>query len=296
MKKEINSRIRLVTEKDNDAIKKLVEEGAYFHQHLDWRSPTGLIGYQPYLLLENFPFTNNHHHLANSPVAALACPEEPLGVAWIRIFVVSDRVNSSEAWEKLWNKAQEQLIKYGFSGVIASIPIQSWFRNIIEKSNFCHTHDVVSLFWVKKNIINKQERSGFKIRPMSKDDLASVQSVDQTAFLPLWRYTLSTLNLGLQKTLYSTVIEADKVIIGYQITTETQNTGCHLARLAVLPEYQGRGIGYLLVQDMLNHLIPLGYPQVTVNTQHNNLASLALYDKMGFRHTGDRYPVYELLI
>jgi len=32
---------------------------------------------------------------------------------------------------------------------------------------------------------------------------------------------------------------------------------------------------------------------VTVNTQHNNLASLALYKRAGFRLTGEVYPIYE---
>jgi ribosomal protein S18 acetylase RimI-like enzyme len=35
---------------------------------------------------------------------------------------------------------------------------------------------------------------------------------------------------------------------------------------------------------------------LTVNTQSDNSASLALYRKIGFRETGERYPVYQLQV
>jgi ribosomal protein S18 acetylase RimI-like enzyme len=34
--------------------------------------------------------------------------------------------------------------------------------------------------------------------------------------------------------------------------------------------------------------------RLTVNTQSDNAASLALYRKTGFHETGERYPVYQL--
>jgi len=35
-----------------------------------------------------------------------------------------------------------------------------------------------------------------------------------------------------------------------------------------------------------------GVTRLTVNTQSDNLASLALYEKMGFTVTGEKFPVY----
>jgi RimJ/RimL family protein N-acetyltransferase len=32
--------------------------------------------------------------------------------------------------------------------------------------------------------------------------------------------------------------------------------------------------------------------RITVNTQSNNTASLALYEKIGFHRAGEQYPVY----
>jgi ribosomal-protein-alanine N-acetyltransferase len=69
--------------------------------------------------------------------------------------------------------------------------------------------------------------------------------------------------------------------------------GGHLARLAVHPEFQGRGIGHALLHDLLVRFQERGAMRVTVNTQDNNHASLRLYRKAHFHLTGESYPVYE---
>jgi ribosomal protein S18 acetylase RimI-like enzyme len=62
--------------------------------------------------------------------------------------------------------------------------------------------------------------------------------------------------------------------------------------LAVLPEVQGQGIGYSLVRFLLVDGFSGEEPRrVTVNTQNNNHASIAVYKKAGFTFTGEEYPV-----
>jgi ribosomal protein S18 acetylase RimI-like enzyme len=70
--------------------------------------------------------------------------------------------------------------------------------------------------------------------------------------------------------------------------------GGHLARLAVRPEYQGNGIGEALVRDMLSQFYRRGAQTVSVNTQKDNRASISLYQKAGFRLTGEEYPLYQI--
>jgi ribosomal protein S18 acetylase RimI-like enzyme len=91
------------------------------------------------------------------------------------------------------------------------------------------------------------------------------------------------------------VAEADGQIIGYQLSTRNP-LGAHLARLAVRPESQGRGVGRALVADLIQQAERRSMYHLTVNTQNDNLSSLALYKKIGFRETGDCYPVYQLQV
>ena len=56
-----------------------------------------------------------------------------------------------------------------------------------------------------------------------------------------------------------------------------------MQRLAVDPAYQGAGLGAALVVDALRWLRRHGGERAIVNTQPDNEAALALYQRLGFR-------------
>ncbi|HTX80371.1 MAG TPA: GNAT family N-acetyltransferase, partial [Longilinea sp.] len=129
------------------------------------------------------------------------------------------------------------------------------------------------------------------IHPMQPEDLPAVARIDAQAFDDLWQNPLSTLQLALRQSGYATVVKSGSDIIAYQIST-IGFSSAHLARLAVAPEWQGKRLGRLLVQDLQTHFWLLNYGEVSVNTQSDNQASLALYHSLGFVETGDRFPVF----
>ena len=64
------------------------------------------------------------------------------------------------------------------------------------------------------------------------------------------------------------------------------------ARLAVEPRLQNQHIGSALIRDLFLYSLENDIHEVTVNTQSDNQASLALYTKLGFSITGEKYPVF----
>ena len=90
---------------------------------------------------------------------------------------------------------------------------------------------------------------------------------------------------------YASVAREGSRVLGYQLSTASP-LGTHLARLAVRPEAQRRGLGAALVSDLISHIGQSGPSRLTVNTQARNSASLALYRKLRFELTGEHYPVY----
>jgi len=52
-------------------------------------------------------------------------------------------------------------------------------------------------------------------------------------------------------------------------------------------------MAYSMVRDLQERVSNMEGHRLTVNTQSINAPSLALYDKAGFRRTGDKLPVYE---
>ena len=128
------------------------------------------------------------------------------------------------------------------------------------------------------------------IRPASPDDLAPLAELDAAAFPPRWHFgedALFTL-------LFSGTIQLaflDGQLAGYWAQTPSADQETHLARLAVHPDLQGRGIGRLLVADAIQHACAENFQSIQLNTRSDNQAAQALYRSFGFRPTGRTVPV-----
>lgn len=255
---------------------------AYVHRHLDYRPALDWVGSQPFLVLEQ----------GRRLAAALASPPDPPEVAWIRLFAVAFGYTPEGAWNRLWPPALEFMRQLGTLHYLAVIPLHTWLETLVKKSGFQRTHSILMLTWERQAIPSLPELPAVQVRPMVHDDLPSVQAIDAAAFKPLWQNSLPYLEYAYHQAALATVIEKDGQVAGYQISTATSQGG-HLARLAILPALQGQGLAKALLRDTLLQFTRRGARSLTVNTQHDNQVSLALYRQMGFSLTGEEYPVYE---
>jgi ribosomal protein S18 acetylase RimI-like enzyme len=266
---------------DRDELASLIYNEISIHRHLDWRTPLDWIGYSPFQILE----------LKGKIAAVLACPPDPPGIAWIRVFAANDSILLQDAWELLWSSVLSSIIGIG-ENKISAITLQNWFCGILETSGFITRQKVVMLNWAGNIIPEIHARTEIHLRDMREADIFRVEQVDAAAFDPLWRNTASALRKAFGQAALATVALMENEIVGYQISTSNP-LGGHLARLAVLPPLHGRGIGHYLVTDMIQKLSRTGVRSITVNTQNDNLRSLGLYKKIGFNETGESFPVYE---
>jgi ribosomal protein S18 acetylase RimI-like enzyme len=278
---EIDYTIRSALSTDRARLANLIHFGSYIHQHFDWKPPLDWIGSQPYLLMEK----------EGDLFGTLACPPDLPKITWIRLFAVNSLINVGRAWKLLWEATNEELSRFGEIRV-AAISLQSWFNELLEGSGFEHTDNVVVLIWEGSTPLLNPPPTNIKIRPMIPEDLVIIEKIDHEAFGIVWKNSLESLDLAFQQSSLASVAELGDEIVGYQYST-TSSMGGHLARLAVKTTMQGRGIGYLLVHQVLNQFRRQGVRHVTVNTQQNNVASLALYSKAGFIITGESYRVYQ---
>jgi ribosomal-protein-alanine N-acetyltransferase len=197
-----------------------------------------------------------------------------------------------QAWEALWPVAFQQLANISGSILAAAIPLQNWFRDLLEQSEFICSHQVIVLAWRSAPTPKAWLVEGAKLRAMSLDDVSAVGQVDAEAFGSIWQNSLECIEIAFKQSAVATVCDIEGEIVGYQISTATPMGG-HLARLAVKPAFQKRGIGHALAADLVSQFARRGAQSVTVNTQSNNLVSLSLYESIGFQKTGEEYPVYE---
>lgn len=262
----------------------LVHFETYVHRHLDWQSPLDWIGYNPFLVVEE----------KKRIIAALACPTDELSVAWIRMFATRNDYKLENAWETLWKEAYSLFLKEQLVEFVAAIPLHEWFLSLLVNSRF---HIIQKVIMLRRENVTfpDHKHSGISIRPMKLSDIACVKKIDDEAFVPVWRNSLSAFKVAFQQATFATIAEDQGEIVGYQISTKTQMGG-HIARLAVHPLAQKKGIGYAILCEALKAFISKGTNIITVNTQNDNIASIALYKKTGFQITGEEYPYCQIII
>jgi ribosomal protein S18 acetylase RimI-like enzyme len=275
----INTFVRQADLSDQQQLSNLIFFENRLHRHLDWRSPLEWLGAPFYWAL------NDGGHIT----AALACPPEREGIAWMRLFVYSGRWSAENAWTMLWQTAREEIARAG-GAKVAAIAIQPWFQNLLTASGFENRQQIILLEW-RYQPTAARETEGIHIRKMTEVDLPEVEKTDAASFDPLWQNPLETLRRAYAQALYATVAENENGIIGYQISTGGGQRA-HLARLAVHPVVQGKGAGRAVLNDLFIFLTHTGISRLSVNTQSDNQASLSLYQRMGFVRTGEQYPVY----
>ena len=275
----INSQVRPADLNDHQRLSNLIFFETRSHRHLDWRPPLEWLG-------NDFFWTVDE---GSKLSAALACPEETDGIAWVRLFVHSAYWSAENAWTVLWNTARQEIARAG-GAKVAAIVQHSWFRNVLDLNGFENRQNIVMLEWSYQPWAAR-DADGIQIREITEADLPQVTVVDGSSFDPLWHNSQDTLRRALSQSLFATVAEDERGVIGYQMTGGT-GSRAHLARLAVHPSVQGRGVGRALLGNLFERLVQNGYPRLSVNTQSDNLTSLKLYQKMGFLRTGEAYPVY----
>jgi GNAT superfamily N-acetyltransferase len=255
------------------------------HTHLDWQS-------LPDLLVD--PLTHCWVVKQDRSIQALLgatlqrlLQSDPK-VAWLRLILPS---TYDVVLDRVWEALLDDLAQSG-TEQIGLLAIDTWVEKLATRWRFRRTNSVVTL-----------ERSGGSLPPpvapplcirnVTHDDLETIEQVDATAFHPLWHHNRAALRAAQQQSATFTVIEHKGDILGYQLSTWYIDTG-HLARLAVKPDAQGRGLGKALVGEMLRFFEKQGTTRVTVNTQEDNLVSQNLYTHLGFDFTGHSVPVWTL--
>jgi len=137
---------------------------------------------------------------------------------------------------------------------------------------------------------NLQEKPQAVLRPIRGGDLAALLKLDGAAFDSLWRFDRGHFMELLVTTGHSTIAEKAEQPVGYAVSDVVGQTG-FIVRLAVHPDFQGRGIGSQLLADSLDYCWAAGAATVKLNTQESNVASHHLYQRFDFQSAGRRVPV-----
>src|SRR5690606_34901169 len=252
----LKHKVRRAVAQDHYQIANLLFHESHTHRHLDWRSALDWLGAKNYWVLEEHGFIT----------AAFACPEDPQDVAWIRLFTYHPHLDLRETWSVLWENAHAEIFQDNPNAKVSAIVLKPWFQEILLQHQFEHAQSIVLLKLQVENFNSTPKPKDVHIRRMTETDLSAVADVDLKAFGSFWHNTFDSLYQAYLQSVYASVAENPTgEIIGYQISTGNR-PGAHLARLAVSPEAQGRGVASALVGEIIHYLNLNQQGNLSVNT------------------------------
>ena len=79
------------------------------------------------------------------------------------------------------------------------------------------------------------------------------------------------------------VTTVDDQIVGTGAIRRLERDMCELKRLWLLPEYQGKGLGYLMMQELLKFARQQGYQRIRLETHPDyQRRAVKFYERLGF--------------
>lgn len=277
----LKTQVRHATAHDHTQLANLLFHESNTHRHLDWHSALEWLGEKNFWVLDEHGFIT----------AALACPEDPSDIAWIRLFSHHPHLTAPDAWSMLWEVALAEIFDSNPKARVSAIVLKKWFQNILSQHHFELKQNIVLLRLRIENVIPQNHLRNIHIRKMNEADIFCVSQIDADAFGSFWQNSINTTQRAYMQSVHATVAENESgALVGYQISTGNR-FGVHLSRLGVRVEAQGQGIATSLLAELIHTLNQNQMDEISVNTQEDNAASMALYRKFGFVKTGDVFPV-----
>ena len=224
-------------------------------------------------------------------IALMSCEPENKDAAWLRFFVSESDGNHAQYFRSLLDQALSELQKAGITALY-TLSFKSWQEQLFTNSAFLPFTRIITLILPTTNNIRIEPLRGVEMRVMTAEDLPELETVDHAAFSSPWQLNARALQAAFAACSYNTVALMDHRIVAYQMTAANFYTS-HLARLAVHPSAQKKGLGFRLTLDAIQETAARGGTEMTVNTQTNNAESLRLYYQLGFSQHGKLIPVFQ---
>jgi [ribosomal protein S18]-alanine N-acetyltransferase len=254
---------------------RLLENEQRLHIHLDWTTVDEWISDPDMPIVLAW--------LDDRLVGAIAGSPPTNQASWLRLVAIHESVNIDLILAHLWDALKAQLTAAEVRQLGALI-LRPWLQPPLERLGFEWHETIVTLRRYGKQVPDPL-RNDLKIRHVDWREVPKVIEIDHAAFGPLWQLTAGALRQAARISSSFAVAELDRKIVGYQLATLYRD-GLHLARLATLPDLQGKGIGGALLSEMIDQFVGRGVNSVSVNTQKSNVQSQRLYQRYGFDFTG----------
>lgn len=214
-------------------------------------------------------------------------------VAWLRTLLLDNDVITGEALDKLAQVLHATLRQEHVT--LAAVTLDdwsaTWLGSPLARLGYVPMVEVVGY---EKYQLERPHAGNqvVRVRPAQRADTAAILALDAACFPLPWVKGDEILGAAVLSSPFFIVAEFGGRLVGYAFLTGHQGGRLyHLVRIAVAPEYQGRGIGVRLLAEVVDYCASRRAHVLTLNTQADNHAAQRLYEWFGFARNGDRQTV-----
>lgn len=259
----------------------LMNRSRWTHSHLDWQSIPDWLADEEAAVWLALQDDELQGYIGLSRAVA--------GWTWLRLLGIGDGRRPGVILREMWAWAEAACRDEACAG-IAVLMLTNWLPAYVAELGFQYCDDLVMLQHIGGRLPRRPD-SLATVRPLEAEDLTRLAKIDKLAFAPPWQVDRAEMWAAFRACAFATVACIDGAIVGYQLCAR-HGTSAHLARLAVHPAHQGRGIASLLLHGLLSDLLGRGIDAISVNTQASNRRSQQLYQRYGFLRNGKDYAVW----
>ena len=130
------------------------------------------------------------------------------------------------------------------------------------------------------NLINS-----LSIRSLHTEDLDAVIAIEKLTSVHPW--SLSQFQHCIEQ---SAVLVSEREVFGYTVISTAMDEA-EVHNIAVAPEFQGRGLGSMLLDHSIGNL-PVEILKLYLEVRVSNFAAIRLYTSRGFQKVGERRDYY----
>jgi ribosomal protein S18 acetylase RimI-like enzyme len=204
---------------------------------------------------------------------------------------ISSGHSPAKALQTLFDAALGELSARRVTGLMC-LTSEEWLREALSEVQFLELDRVISYARAGRLPLPAATAGPARLRPAHSSEGEVVLALNSAAFAPIWRYDPSTVLSWLLTAEHAVLAEIEEVPAGFALTTSSLDTEfAQLVRIAIAPQFQGRGIGRQMVVEAIHHAREIGAGGLSLNTQASNLISRCLYEGLGFRLTGQTVSV-----
>lgn len=289
--------VRVATHSDAGAITILLRNAPFSHIHADWHYADTWLGSPSFVVVPASDSDLNEGSLSSrlfgprkNLAACLAVAADPKPAAWVRVAAITEKTEVREIMASMLSAVTGTLREENTTQ-IAWLLMEEWPETWLPDLGFEKINEVITYRKLGTDAPRITLPADLAIRPAETADLEALAEIESRAFESLWQHSLQGLSLAWQQAISFDVAWIGETPIGFQFSSSTLQ-GAHLSRITVDPAAQKGGIGSALLAHALEGYALQGISTITLNTQLDNIASQKLYERFGFRQSGERFPVW----